>query len=185
MLRRLGHIDASGVVLPKGRAACEVDTADELVVTELMFDGAFGGLSPAACASLAACFIPTEKSGVEKMRPEVAPGFAALRRAAAHVAEVQADCAMEVEADEFVDSFKPTLCDAVFRWAHKEPFGEVMKHTDLFEGTVVRAIRRLDELLGQLAAAAKAAGDTALCSTFEEAAISLRHGICFANSLYI
>jgi superfamily II RNA helicase len=39
VLKRLGHIDEDQVVQLKGRAACEVDTADELLVTELMFNG--------------------------------------------------------------------------------------------------------------------------------------------------
>lgn len=39
VLKRLGHINAEGVVQIKGRAACLIDTADELLVTELMFNG--------------------------------------------------------------------------------------------------------------------------------------------------
>ena len=39
VLKKLGHIDADGVVQLKGRAACLIDTGDELLVTELMFNG--------------------------------------------------------------------------------------------------------------------------------------------------
>lgn len=39
VLKRLGHIDGDGVVQLKGRAACLIDTGDELLVTELMFNG--------------------------------------------------------------------------------------------------------------------------------------------------
>lgn len=39
VLKKLGHIDANGVVQLKGRAACLIDTGDELLVTELMFNG--------------------------------------------------------------------------------------------------------------------------------------------------
>ena len=46
MLRRLGHIDGEDVVQLKGRAACELDTADELLATELMFNGVFPGPRP-------------------------------------------------------------------------------------------------------------------------------------------
>jgi len=38
VLKKLGHIDADGVVQLKGRAACLIDTGDELLVTELMFN---------------------------------------------------------------------------------------------------------------------------------------------------
>ena len=40
VLKMLGHINAEGVVQLKGRAACLIDTGDELLVTELMFNGA-------------------------------------------------------------------------------------------------------------------------------------------------
>lgn len=39
VLKKLGHVDADGVVQLKGRAACLIDTGDELLVTELMFNG--------------------------------------------------------------------------------------------------------------------------------------------------
>lgn len=39
VLKKLGHIDAEGIVQVKGRAACLIDTGDELLVTELMFNG--------------------------------------------------------------------------------------------------------------------------------------------------
>lgn len=41
VLKKLGHIDADGVVQLKGRAACLIDTGDELLVTELMFNGEY------------------------------------------------------------------------------------------------------------------------------------------------
>ena len=47
MLRRLGHTDGDNVIQLKGRTACEVNTADELVVAELVFAGAFSSLEPA------------------------------------------------------------------------------------------------------------------------------------------
>ena len=45
VLKRLGHFDSNGVIQTKGRTACEVNTADELVVVELIFAGIFNDLS--------------------------------------------------------------------------------------------------------------------------------------------
>ena len=39
VLKMLGHIDGDGVLQLKGRAACLIDTGDELLITELMFNG--------------------------------------------------------------------------------------------------------------------------------------------------
>ena len=186
VLKRLGHVDAAGVVQLKGRAACEIDTGDELLITELMFDGLFGPLSPAACAAVCSCFVPTEKSKEgAPVRQELAAPCAAVQAAAQRIATVQRDAGLDVSVEDYVDCFKPTLMDVVFRWSNGCEFSELLKVCDLFEGTIIRAVRRLDELLGQLAVAAAAVGDLGLKAKFEAAALSLRHGIMFSNSLYL
>jgi len=186
VLKRLGHVDAAGVVQLKGRAACEIDTGDELLITELMFDGLFGPLSPAACAAVCSCFVPTEKSKEgTPVRQELAAPLAALHAAATRIATVQLEAGLDVSVDDYVDCFKQTLMDVVYRWSNGCEFSELLKVCDLFEGTIIRAVRRLDELLGQLAVAAAAVGDLGLKAKFEAAALSLRHGIMFSNSLYL
>lgn len=57
VLRRLGHCDSEGVIQLKGRVACEINTCDELVVTELIFSGAFTELSPEQSAALLSCMV--------------------------------------------------------------------------------------------------------------------------------
>lgn len=51
-------MDGNGLVLTKGRAACEIDTADELLTTELMFNGVFTNLDKHELVALCACLIP-------------------------------------------------------------------------------------------------------------------------------
>lgn len=57
VLRRLGHCDAEGVIQLKGRVACEINTCDEMVVTELIFTGAFNDLTPEQSSSLLSCLV--------------------------------------------------------------------------------------------------------------------------------
>ena len=45
----------------KGRVACEISTGDELLLTELIFNGVFNTLPPEHCAGLLSCFVFTEK----------------------------------------------------------------------------------------------------------------------------
>ena len=61
VLRRLGFTTADDIVDMKGRVACEISTGDELLLTELIFNGAFNQLSPEQCAGLLSCFVFTEK----------------------------------------------------------------------------------------------------------------------------
>ena len=61
VLRRLGFTSADDIVDMKGRVACEISTGDELLLTELIFNGVFNTLSPEQCAGLLSCFVFTEK----------------------------------------------------------------------------------------------------------------------------
>ena len=189
VLRRLGHVNDEHVVQLKGRAACEIDTADELLVTELMFNGCFGRLDHHQLVALCSCFMPVEKSKEGHLGEEVGAALAApmreLENTARLVGEEQRACGLAVDVDDFVDSFKPTLAEVVYAWSKGAHFDDVMKKTDLFEGTVIRAMRRLDELMMELHRAASAVGDETLAEKFAAGAESLRHGIVFATSLYL
>ena len=57
VLRQLGHVDANGVIQTKGRTACEINTANELVVVELIFIGVFNDLGVEQCMALLSCLI--------------------------------------------------------------------------------------------------------------------------------
>ena len=57
--------------------------------------------------------------------------------------------------------------------------------SDMFEGSIIRNVRRLDELLSQLLVAANNIGETQLAEQLEQGAKLLRRGIGFAASLYI
>ncbi|KAL0426703.1 UNVERIFIED_CONTAM: DExH-box ATP-dependent RNA helicase DExH10 [Sesamum latifolium] len=185
VLRRLGHIDGDGVVQLKGRAACLIDTGDELLVTELMFNGTFNDLDHHQVAALASCFIPGDRS-TEQLRAELAKPLQQLRESAKRIAEIQRECKLEVNVDEYVEaSVRPYLMDVIYCWSKGSSFAEVIQMTDIFEGSIIRLARRLDEFLNQLKAAAHAVGEVDLENKFAAASESLRRGIMFANSLYL
>jgi len=53
------------------------------------------------------------------------------------------------------------------------------------QGSLVRAVRRLEELLRQLKEALDGVGETLLAARFEEASTRMRRDIIFAASLYL
>ena len=61
VLRRLGLIDEGDVVQAKGRVACEINSADELLLTELIYDGVFIDLTPQQCVALLGSIVFLEK----------------------------------------------------------------------------------------------------------------------------
>ncbi|GIL80546.1 hypothetical protein Vretimale_16031 [Volvox reticuliferus] len=186
VLRRLGHIDDDGVVTLKGRAACEIDTADELLASELLLNGTFSSLDSAQLVALASCLIPVEKSTEEiKLTIQMAGPLGELQAGARYIAEVSRECKLDLDPDAYVESFTPALMDVMYSWSKGATFAQVCDMTDIFEGSLVRATRRLDELLGQLANAAAAVGDHALAKKISDANSTIRRDIMFAASLYI
>ena len=186
VLRRLGHIDENDIVQLKGRAACQIDTSDELMAAELMFDGTFSKLDFHSVAALASCLIPMEKSNETiKLKAVLTKSLNALQDAAKRIADLSKECGLDIDTEEYVQSFGPDLMDIIYSWSKGADFGAITQQTDLFEGSIVRAMRRLDELLQQLSAAADAVGEKLLYEKFQKASESIRRGIVFSNSLYI
>lgn len=64
-------------------------------------------------------------------------------------------------------------------------FSQICKMTDIFEGSVIRATRRLDELMRQLAEAAGVLGDVDLQQKFLDSDRNIRRDLMFAASLYL
>ncbi|PKU61642.1 DEAD-box ATP-dependent RNA helicase ISE2, chloroplastic [Dendrobium catenatum] len=187
VLERLGHIDADSVVQLKGRAARLINTGDELLVTELMFNGTFNDLDPHQVVAFASCFIPGDKpSDKVFLRIDLAKPLQKLQESARKIAEIQRECQLDINVEKYVESaIRPYLIDVIYCWSKGATFAEVISMTDIFEGSIIRLARQLDVFLNQLKAAAHALGDINLEKKFESGIESLRHGIMFTNSLYL
>lgn len=186
VLRRLGYITSEDVVQLKGRVACEITSADELTLTELMFSGALKDVNVEQMVALLSCFVWQEKlNDAPKPREELDFLFSQLQEIARRVANVQLECKIQIDVENFVNSFRPDVMEAVYAWAKGSKFFEIMEITQVFEGSLIRAIRRLEEILQQLILAAKSIGETQLEAKFEEAVTKIKRDIVFAASLYL
>ena len=192
VLRRLGLLSVDNVVQIKGRVAAEVNSADELLVTELIFSGAFNALDAAGAAALLSALVYQEKSSAaddakEKpaLREEFAGPLRVMQDAARRIATVSNDSGLEIDVEEYVASFNPGMMELVAAWVNGARFVDVAAMTKEFEGTIIRVIRRLEELTRQLGDAAKAIGDNELETKFKEASTKMRRDIVFAASLYL
>ena len=187
VLKKLGCISETGVVLTKGRATCEIDTADELVTTELLFAGGFQSLNKHQCVALASVLIQSDETKeVVKLKEELSRPLLMLQDTAKHIAELSIACKVEgIQVEEYTAKFKPNLMDVVYAWSKGSTFAEICQMTEVYEGSIIRHIRRLDEFLTQLRSASKKLGDEELAQKFQEAQESVRRGIIFSNSLYL
>ncbi|KAK4040320.1 rRNA-processing arch domain-containing protein [Parachaetomium inaequale] len=187
VLRRLGFINETEVVQMKARVACEISSTEghELLLAELLFNRFFNELSPEVCASVLSVFIFDEKVETAALKEELAKPFREIQAQARVIAKVSAESKMEVNEDEYVQSLKWQLMETVLAWANGRPFAEICKMTNAYEGSLIRLFRRLEELLRQMAEAAKVMGSEELKDKFELSLSKIRRDIVSFNSLYL
>ncbi|XP_068626298.1 exosome RNA helicase MTR4 [Battus philenor] len=186
VLRRMGYCTMADVIELKGRIACELSSADELLLTELIFNGVFNGLSSEQSAALVSCFVCDENASQASATGEELRGvLRQLQEFARRIAKVSIEAKMDLDEDDYVAKFKCTLMDVVLAWCKGANFLQICKMTDVFEGSIIRCIRRLEEVLRQLCQAAKNIGNTDLERKFSDAIKMLKRDIIFAASLYM
>ena len=110
-----------------------------------------------------------------------------MQEMARRIAKVMKESKLTVDEDEYVKSFKVELMDAVLQWCRGAAFSEICKLTDVFEGSVIRVFRRLQELIRQMTQAAKVIGNEELVQKFEKAneMLARPNSVIFCSSLYL
>ncbi|KAK9526640.1 hypothetical protein VZT92_015325 [Zoarces viviparus] len=184
VLQSLQYVDSGGAVQLKGRVACQI-SCHELLLTELLFENVLSPLAPEESAALLSCLVFTQKTQVEPhITSTLQEGINRVLSVAKRIGELQRECGIPQTAEEFVGQFKFGLTEVVYCWARGMPFAEIAQLTDVQEGTVVRCIQRLDEVLKEVRQAARIVGDSVLGSKMEKASLAIRRDIVFTASLY-
>ncbi|KAK2871379.1 hypothetical protein Q8A67_023906 [Cirrhinus molitorella] len=186
VLRRLGFATSSDVIEVKGRVACEISSADELLLTEMVFNGLFNDLTAEQATALLSCFVFQENANeMPKLTEQLAGPLRQMQECAKRIAKVSAEAKLDVDEETYLNQFRPNLMDVVYTWANGSSFSQICKMTDVFEGSIIRCMRRLEELLRQMCQAAKAIGNTELENKFATGITKIKRDIVFAASLYL
>ncbi|KAL1232596.1 Exosome RNA helicase [Trichinella spiralis] len=164
VLRALGYATKQDVITLKGRVACEISVADELLLTEMLFE---------------------EKVESAELPPEFRDLLNSLHKIAKRVAQATLEANLEIDETDYLQSFKPYMMQVVHAWCLGESFSKITGMTTIFEGSIIRCIRRLEELLREMASAAKAMGNEDLEAKFNNACSCMKRDIIFAASLYL
>uniref|UniRef100_A0A669DWQ2 SKI2 subunit of superkiller complex n=1 Tax=Oreochromis niloticus TaxID=8128 RepID=A0A669DWQ2_ORENI len=183
VLQSLQYIDNGGAVQLKGRVACQI-SSHELLLTELLFENVLSPLAPEESAALLSCLVFTQNTQHPDLVLFLFQGIERVKSVAQRIGELQRECGIPQTAEEFVGQFKFGLTEVVYCWARGMPFAEIAQLTDVQEGTVVRCIQRLDEVLKEVRQAARIVGDSVLGSKMEKASLAIRRDIVFTASLY-
>ncbi len=174
-----------GELRPKGRLVAALRHDNELLVAEVVHRGVFDQASPAEMAALASCLAEEARSGEEgpsrlflKQRPKLRRRVRQMEEAASAILAVQRRVGLHRPA-----TVQTGFVAAVHRWASgDEDWARVVAQAfGGHEGDLIRAMRRLIDLLRQLGEAPEVPEPVA--GAARAAARALDRGIVLESAL--
>uniref|UniRef100_A0A1A9WWD4 DSHCT domain-containing protein n=1 Tax=Glossina brevipalpis TaxID=37001 RepID=A0A1A9WWD4_9MUSC len=110
--------------------------------------------------ALLSCFVCDEKSSETiKCVEELSGPLRSMPDLARRIVKISTECKLELDEEAYVEKFRPYLMDLLLIWCKGASFLSVCEMTDIFEGSVIRCLRRLEELLYQICQIAKGVGE--------------------------
>jgi ATP-dependent RNA helicase HelY len=174
-----------GELRPKGRLCAALRHDHELLVADLVFRGAFTDAGPAEVAALASCLTEEARSGDEEPARRFLKERPKLRR---RVREMEEAAAAILAIQRRVGLWRPVAVQtgfmaAVYRWAAgDDDWARVVAQSfGGHEGDLIRAMRRLIDLLRQLGEAPEVPGPVAEAA--RRAARAIDRGIVLDSAL--
>lgn len=171
----------------------QINSANELVLTELILENTLAGYEPEEVVALLSCFVFQENTDVEPIiPPRLEQGRDAILAISDRVGRIQDS--YKVASEDFQTKLKFGLIEVVYEWAKGmvsvfylhtfrntdqlyktfQPFEQITALTDVAEGTIVRVITRLDETCREVRDAARVIGDADLFKKMEESQIKIK-----------
>jgi antiviral helicase SKI2 len=189
VLKDLGFIDEGSRVELKGKVACEIHSADELVLTELVLENVLAEYEPEEIVALLSAFVFQEKTDVEPtLTANLERGVAKIVEISEKVNKIQTLHQVILSADDsndFVSKPRFGMVEVVYEWARGMSFNRITDLTDVMEGTIVRVITRLDETCREVKNAARIIGDPTLFQKMGTCQELIKRDICNCASLYL
>ncbi|EXX52311.1 Ski2p [Rhizophagus irregularis DAOM 197198w] len=103
VLQKLNYIDEDRILQLKGRVACGINSADELIVTELIFENVLADYEAEEIVALLSCFIFQEKNksvAPPNLTPRLKKGLKTIYDIACRVDNVQLEFGISPSEDE-------------------------------------------------------------------------------------
>jgi antiviral helicase SKI2 len=188
VLKELAFIDENCAVQLKGRVACEINSANELVLTELILENVLADYDPEEIVALLSCFVFQEKTDtVPNITTRLDQGMKTILDVANRINAVQTNhqVLLNNENDDFSTRPRFGLMEVVYEWAKGMSFSQITELTDVLEGTIVRVITRLDETCREVKSAARIIGDPGLFDKMQKCQEMIKRDVCHCASLYL
>jgi antiviral helicase SKI2 len=186
VLKHLKYIDHDNTVLLKGRVACEINSCEELILTEMIFENIFTALTPLECVSILSCLICQEKTEEEiSLSENLVRVKETVNKLTSTLGEIQREYGLDTNGQEYSQLLKFDMMEVAYEWANGASFEDITKLTPILEGSIVRSISQIDQCCREVRNCARVIGDANLFKKMEECSGLIKRDIIFAASLYV
>ncbi|KAH0785860.1 Superkiller viralicidic activity 2-like 2 [Histomonas meleagridis] len=194
VLIRLDFIDNEGNVTLKGRVASTINSANEIILTELLLNGFFNELTPQYIAAILTTFVcdnvnENNSDSTLELPDKIIPYWKQLQKVIQNTATISLECGVDIDVEKFKREFNTSFINIALDWVNGISFSDLMKSNENeFEGSIIRTMKRLDELINQMAKASTILNNnqhTEQEKKFLDASNLIKRGIISTASLYL
>ena len=198
VMRRLDFITKDEILTQKGQIICDISGADELLTAELLFNGFFKDLSLEEIGAAIYCCLSKENNQKKEDEPSlnknkiaqksISKIYEGIKNKAEYIGEILEECKIFGKEGKkyYIDSFNDIYMLPIYKWINGISFSELIKEFyTLYEGSLIRVIRRVEEFSKSFVISAQNIGDNNLQNKLEQMEDKIKRGLPFTASLYL
>ena len=198
VMRRLDFVTKDETLTPKGHLICDISGADELLTAELLFSGFFKDMNIEEIGGSIYCCLSKENTGKkednESMNNDINAQkkmkkiFDEILKKVNYIADILEECKIfnSEGKKRYIDSFNDSYMMPIYKWISGDEFSKLIKeYYTLYEGNLIRIIRRVEEFTKNFETSVEHVGDYNLKKKLGEMHEKIKRGLPFASSLYL
>ena len=199
VMRRLDFVTKDEALTPKGHLICDISGADELVTAELLFSGFFKDMTIEEIGASIYCCLSKENTGKKEDIDSTNTDINAQKKMKKiyndilskvnYIADILEECKIFLGDDEkrrYIESFNDNYMMPIYKWISGYKFDKLIaEYYTLYEGSLIRVIRRVEEFSKSFETSVEYIGDYNLKKKLEEMEEKIKRDLPFASSLYL
>jgi len=189
-LQKMGYVDELSNLKLKGRVACEFNTIDCVLATEILFSPRTASLtaSQLIIGALSITFHERYQLEEEASHPNHLTRIARVKALypALEAIDQIVDGLRNVYKEYSIPMVEPNhaVCGELQMWLEGFSLAEIINASGLSEGVIVKYIKKATELCTEFSVAVRTLGNADLSEKIEKTGEMLKRGIVFTPSLY-
>ena len=198
VMRRLDFVSKDESLTPKGHLICDISGADELVTAELLFSGFFKDMTIEEIGSSIYCCLSKENTGKKEdmestnndinAQKKIKKIYEEILKKVNYIADILEECKIfdDDGKKRYIESFNDNYMMPMYKWISGYKFDKLIEeYYTLYEGSLIRVIRRVEEFSKSFETSVEHIGDYNLKKKLEEMEQKIKRDLPFASSLYL